>query len=262
MTISIDPTAYIIGPARVYYRAIGVLTPWTDIGATLDDAVLRVTREWFRPDNIAGAISPIQGLDVLRKEMAEVEFTMPEIAGSKLALALPGAVVTPEVHAAAGTPFSTTLSADAAAGATTIAVTSATTNLAVGDYILIAGALGTEYRQVTAIDTLNVSFRDPLLWAHASGQATSEVTGDYRTQITGAVNPGRMPDSEYREWALVASNGHGYQELRIPRGISTTDSAEVTVGDNQLSGIRVKIAARRLGSSMGTSSFILYGPAN
>lgn len=261
MATSIDPTTYVIGPAAVYYRAVGVLTPWTSIGSTLDDAVMRVTTERWQPDNLSGVPGAVMGLDVLRKVNAEIEFTMPEITGSKLGLVLPGAAITAETHAAAASPLATTLSATAVAGSKSISVVAAT-NAAVGDPISIAGASGIEYRVITDITSLVLGFRDPLLWDHASGQAVGELTGDYRTMIEAPRNMGRIADSEYREWALVASNGRGYQELRIPRGISTTESAEVTIGDSALAGIKVTIGARYLGSDLTQSPFKLYGPAN
>lgn len=258
MVTAITPSAYILGGADVYYRAVGVNTPWTGIGATLDDAVLRITSERFVPDNLTGVMGPVQGLDYLRKVMAEVEFTMPEIAGTKLGLALPGTRQTAALSADAS-GGSSTLSSATVVGALSVTVGSAT-SFAVGDYIKIGTGSTAEYRQVTAISSTTFSFRDPLLFAHAASEAVLEVTGDNKTLFEASITR-RMPDSEYREWALVASNGSGYQELRIPRGISTTDSAEVTFGEQAVAGIRVTIGARYLGSDLTASPFKLYAPA-
>lgn len=258
---SVTPALFVIGPALIYYRAVGVNTPWTSLGVTLDDAVMRLPTSWAgTQEQLSGVMGPVMGLDVLSRVGCEIEFTMPEMAGEKLGLAIPGAVYTAPVSAdAGGSPLNTTLSAAAAAGATTIALT-AVTNAAVGDYIHIAGADGVEYRQITAIDTLNVSFRDPLLFAHASGQVVKESTGDNRSSVTMPIVR-RQPDSAYREWALVSESGKsGVTELRIPRGISQTTGAEVTIGDDAVAGIRVTIAGRLDPTNLQTSIFQLFAP--
>lgn len=260
MTVTITPESYIIGPAKVYYRAVGVETPWTSVGSTLDDAILRVNTEWFRPDNINGPLGYVQGLDVLRRVMAEIEFTMPEVAGTKLALAIPGSSAT----VATGTVLSsghldTTLTADTAVGATTIPCT-AVTNGAVGDPIKIGTGATAEYRTITAIATLDVSFRDPLIFAHASAEVVEEAEDDYRSYIS-APTIRRQPDSAYNEWALVAESGKSQpHELRIPRGISHTESAEITVADDSVSGVRVIIGARYYGPDLTQTPFKLFYP--
>lgn len=256
MPLTLDPKAYILGAADIYYRAVGVNTPWTSVGATLDDAVLHVTSERFVPDNINGVMGPVMGLDYQRRQNGSLEFTMPEIAGSKLALALPGARVTTPTNATSGTG-SSTLSAATAVGATSIAVASAT-GFAVGDYVKIDTGSLVELRQITDITSLVLGFRDPLLQAHASGVAAVEWSDDNRTMIQSSITR-RLPDSEYREWAAVASNGSGYQEIRFPRGIAMVDSADVTFGEQTVAGIRVTIGGRRVGTNLETSPFTIYG---
>lgn len=257
MPLSISAKHYVIGPADVYNRAVGVNTPWASKGATLDDCVMRVMLGWFAPDNISGVKTVPMGLDVLRRLGVEFEFTLPDFVAN-LGDVVPGARTTAEVHAdAGGTPFSSTLSAATAVGATTIPAT-AVDNLAVGDHIRIGTAPELiEYRQVTAIATLNVSFRDPLIAAHASGAAAVETTGDYRTLYESSLYT-RMPDSAYLEWALVMPSGNGYHELRIPRGLSVSDSLEVTVGDNGLAGVRVRVRARANPDDLQESPFKLF----
>jgi hypothetical protein len=255
---SIDPAAYILGPADVFYRAVGVNTPWTSIGATLDDAILHITSERFVPDNLAGVMGPVQGLDYLRRMNATAEFTMPEIAGSKLALALPGARVTAPTNGTSGAG-STTVATASVVGARTLSLTAAT-GFAVGDFVKIGTGATVELRQITAIASNDVSFRDPLLFAHAAAEAAVEWSDDNRTLIESSITR-RTPSTDYREWALVASNGAGYQELRIPRGLAMVDSADVTFGETTVAGIRVTIGGRYLGSDLTASPFKLYAPA-
>lgn len=258
---SVTPSLFVIGPALVYYRAVGVNTPWTSIGATLDDAVMRLPTTWAgTQDQLSGVMGPVMGLDVLSRVGCEIEFTMPEMAGAKLGLAIPGAVYTAPVSAdATGTPGSSTTTAATLAGATTVPFT-ATTNFAVGDYFSIDTGTVKEYRQITAISSLNVSFRDPLLYGHASGVAVVETTGDNRSVVTMPTIR-RQPDTAYNEWALVAESGKsGVTELRIPRGISQTTGAEVTIGDDAIAGIRVTIAGRLDPTNLSTSLFQLFAP--
>jgi hypothetical protein len=257
---SVTPSLFVIGPAFIRYRAVGVLTPYTDLGVTLDDAVMRLPTEWAgTQDQLSGVMGPIMGLDVLTRVGCEIEFTMPEMAGEKLGLAIPGAVYTAPVSAAASSPLSTTTTAATLAGTSTVPVT-ATTNGAVGDYIAIDTSTLIEYRRITAISGLNITVDYPLAYAHASGVTVAEKTGDNRSQVTMPIIR-RQPDSAYREWSLVAESGKsGPTEIVIPRGISTTTGAEVTIGDDAIAGIRVTIGGRLDPTNLATSLFTLYAP--
>jgi hypothetical protein len=262
MVASITPSAFIIGPARVYYRAVGVLTAWTDVGVTLDDAIMRVTQETWSPDNLSGVYGPVRGLDVSQTVGAEIEFTLGEIAGEKIALAIPGATYTAPVNTdTGGTPLSTTTTAAVVAGATTIPLTAAT-NAAVGDYFRIEAAANAsvEYRQITAINSLDISFRDPLLFAHSSGVAVVETVSDNRSVVTMPTFR-RYPTSAYREWALVSESGRsGVNELRLPIAVATS-AGEMTVADDAVAGMRVTIAGRLNETNLATSLYQLYSPS-
>lgn len=250
---------YVIGPANIFRRSQGVLTTWTDMGLTLDDCNMRIVSEWFVPDNLAGVKGPVMGLDILRRLNAEFEFTLPDFVGANFAKVIPGARTTAEAHAdASGSPYSSTLATASLAGATTIDST-AVTNLAVGDFIRIGSGAGVlvEYRQVTAIATNDVSFRDPLLVAHAATEEAVETTGDYRTKYESSLYS-RMPDAAYDEWSMVMASGNGWHELRFPQAISNTETAEITIGDNALSGIRVLISARYDPTDLDLSPFEFY----
>jgi hypothetical protein len=257
---SIDVTKYIVGAAEVYYRATDVLTPWTSVGATLDDVVARIGRTLFNPsDSINGIDEMIAGLDYQRAGQAEFEFTLPEMSGPKLALAIPGAVTTTRATTTTGGGGSSTTTAATVVGATTVPFT-AVTNFTVGDYFKIDTSTATEYRRITAIAALNVSFRDPLLQAHASGVAVVEVDGDGKTVVT-ASTVRRQPLTAYYDWALVAQSPADYYEIIIHRGISTTESVEFTFGDETLAGIRVTIGARKSGTDLTLPAWEIYAPA-
>lgn len=261
----ISPSNILLGAGQIYYRALGVLTAWTGVGATMDDTTMRIAQSWFRPD-LNGMLGPVQEMDYLTEQNAELEFTMVEVAGSKLALAVPGATSTAGVVTETGAGFTTTLAAATAIGATNIKLT-AVTGLNVGDYIgidVVAGSLR-EYRQVTAVGTLGaggtgVDFRDPLQKAHAPGVVVIETDGDGKTTITGA-SVRRQPASAYNQWALVGEAPAGYYELLLTSGISSTDSAEITFGDESVGGIRTTIQSRYAGATPNTSPWSLRVPA-
>ena len=267
MGLVIDPKAYIIGAAEVYYRSIGASGPWSSIGATVDDVVFRVNQTKFNPsENFNGVLEPIREMDYISKAGAEAEFTMPEFAGSKLALAVLGAQsATLPTTDAGGTPLTTTLAAAAAIGDTAVKVV-AVTNAAVGDYIRInvAGALA-EYRRIDVVGTAGaggtgLGFRDPLLKAHASGVAVVETVGDGKTEITpGTVR--RQPLSAYNDFVLVAQSPSDYYELYLYNAISKTDAAEVTFGDESMAAIKVSLGTRRDGANLALPSWRLRIPA-
>jgi hypothetical protein len=254
---------YVIGPGEIYYRDVGVNTDWTNLGATLDAITMRIISEWFIPDNLTGVKMPVQGLDVLRRLNAEFEFTLPDFVGGNMEFVMPGARTTAEVHSdTATTPLNTDLDGATAAGDRTITLT-AVTNAAVGDYVRIGSGAGqlVEYRQITSIDTNDITFRDPLLVAHADAEAVVETDGDYRTKFEASLYS-RMPDTAYKEWSMVSGNGVGYHEIRLPRGLAHSETAEISVDDNSLSGMTVMVQGRGDGNDLTTSPFEIYAPAN
>lgn len=267
MGLVIDPKAYIIGAAEVYYRAIGGVGAWTSIGATVDDIVFRVNQTTFNPsETFNGVLEPIREFDYISKAGAEAEFTMPEFAGAKLALAVLGAqsAVLPSTDAT-GTPLVTTLAAAAAIGDTAVKVV-AITNAAAGDWIRIdvAGALA-EYRRIDVVGTAGaggtgLQFRDPLLRAHANGVAVVETIGDGKTEITpGTVR--RQPLAAYNDWALVAQSPADYYELYLYNAISKTDAAEISFGDESMAAVKVTLGSRRDGANLALPSWRLRIPA-
>lgn len=257
MAAVITPANIILGAGQAYYRALDVLTAWSSVGATMDDTAMRIAQSWFRPD-LNDMLGPIQEMDYLTEQNAELEFTMVEVAGDKLALAVPGATSTTGVTTATGGGGSTTLAAAAAIGDVSVDLAAAT-GFAVGDFMKI-GASNFEYRQITGLAGTIASFRDPLQVARASGVAVIETDGDGKIEITGA-SVRRQPASSYNQWALVAEAPSGYYELELASGISTTDSAEISFGDETVGGIRTTIGSRYNGQTPNTSPWTLRVPA-
>lgn len=262
----IDAKQYIIGAADVYYRAVASTGVWTSIGATIDDIVFRVNQTTFNPsDQFNGVLDLIREMDYTSKQGAECEFTFPQIAGANLALAIRGVVsaVLPNTDAT-GTPFSSTLAAAAAIGDTNIKVT-AVTNLVAGDWVRIsASGAAAEYRKIDTVGTAGaggtgLTFRDPLLKAHANGDPTVESNGDGKTELTPGTTR-RMPLTAYNDFALVAQSPSDYYELYLYNAISTTDSAEIGFGNESMAAVRATLGTRRDGLNMNLPSWRLRVP--
>jgi hypothetical protein len=259
MPVVIDPTKVGVGAGVVYHRALSVLTPWSSVGATMDDTVVRVTQAWFRPD-LNGMLGPVQELDYKSEEVPEIEYTMMELSGTNSALAIPGSTSTTGTGAVKSSGhLDSTLDGATAAGVTTITVASAT-NGAVGDVIKIDVTSLAEYRVITAISSNDVSFRDPLRYAHANGVAVEEADDDGKVVITGSTIR-RMPSTAYKQWALVSEAPNGYYEFLLTSGISTTEQAELAYGDETAAGIRTTIQGRYAGATPTTPPWTLRVPA-
>ena len=264
MALVVDPKQYIVGAADIYYRPV-VGGPWASVGATMEDAVARITQTWYAPD-LNGLLGPVQEMDNLVSQIAEMEFTMAEIAGAKLALAVPGATATVSPTTdATGTPGSSTLAAPANIGDTVIKMT-AVTNFVVGDYVRIGAAGPTaEYRQLDTVGTLGaggtgLTFRDGLRNAHPTLDPVVETVGDGKTDITGT-GIRRQPSTAYNQWAMVAQSPNGYYEFAFDSGISQTDAAEITFGDEATGSIRTTIQSRYNGATTAKAPWHLRVPA-
>jgi hypothetical protein len=258
VAFTIDPTAVVIGAGQLYYRALSVATAWTNIGATMDDTVVRIPQTWFRPD-LNGQLGPIQELDYLSEQNMELEATMMEVAGTNLALAIPGATSTTGTGAESGGAHGDSdLDGAVSAGATSIVVT-AGTNFAVGDYIFIGSGATKEYMRLTAVSGTTLSFRDPLRYAHADAEVVKEAVDDNKVVVTGSTVR-RMPSTQYRQWALVAEAPDGYYEFLLSSGISTTENAELSFGDDSAGGIRMTIAGRVAGATPTTPAWTVRVP--
>jgi hypothetical protein len=267
MPVSIDAKQYIIGAADVYWRAVATLGPWISIGATVNNVIFRVHQTTVNPsDQFNGLMELIREMDYVTKQSAEAEFEMPQIAGPNLALALRGVTSTTLATTdSSGSPFVTTLAAASAVGDTNVKVT-AVTNAALGQTIgidVVAGGLR-EYRVITFVGTLGaggtgISFRDPLLRAHANGVAVTQTVGDGKTELAPG-NVRRTPLAAYNDYVMVAQSPTDYYELYAYNGITTSDPVEISFGDATMAAIKVLIGTRDDGLNLALPSWKLRVP--
>jgi hypothetical protein len=265
---SVDVTKYVIGHAEIYWRTAGSAGAWNSVGLTKDDAVARIGFQAGNPsEKLNGLDGLLRGMDLLRVLSAEIEFTMPELSGPKLALAIPGSVSTTLATTDAGAGYSSTLAADAAIGDTAVKV-AAVAGATAGDWLRVnvTGALA-EYRRIDVVGTLGsggtgLQFRDPLKKAHLSGVAVTETVGDGKTEITPPIIR-RQPLTAYNDWALVSQSPADYYEILLYRAIAKTEAVELSFSDDvtDMAGIRVTLGARKDETNLALPLITLRAPA-
>ena len=194
MATTIDSTALFFGaPASL---TIG----GTEVGATVSAPKITVEATQYMPE-FQGAGGPISGAVFTTKIKAAVEFDINEITAEKVAgWGMPGAVSVVGTAAVTGGGASTTLSADVAAGATSIAVTSAT-GIAAGDFLKLGDSGETEVVKVGAGYTSGTTIPvGKLRFAHDSADAVVEVD-DAGTTVT-TWRTGRVPSAAFKDVIL------------------------------------------------------------
>lgn len=150
------------------------------VGATMENNVFRVTRDYYAP-TLNGTPGPLKGTDYVQSETAELEVTIPELDPTKLAYMVPGssAVAGSADGVAAGGGGSGTLAADTVIGATNIRVSSVT-NITSGDILQIGAAGAHEFRKVVTVGTIGaggtgIDLEGALTKVHLTGDAYVEV---------------------------------------------------------------------------------------
>lgn len=81
-------------PVNIVIGAGDVYIDGEIVGATMENNVFRVVREYFQPD-LNGVPGPLEGTDYISSETAELEVTLPELSGDILELIIPNSTSTP-----------------------------------------------------------------------------------------------------------------------------------------------------------------------
>ena len=165
---------------EIFIGAGEVYCDGSPVGATQDNNVFRVVREYFSP-KLNGTPGPIKGTDYIQSETAELEVTIPELDATKIAYMVPGAVSTAQdaIGVVLGGGGSGTLAADSIVGATNIRVSSVT-NITTGDILQIGAAGAREFRKAITVGTIGaggtgIDLDYGLGKAHTTGDAYVEV---------------------------------------------------------------------------------------
>jgi hypothetical protein len=234
-----------VGAGDVWYKG-SEDTGWTGVGATMEDNVWRVERDYTVPD-LNGVVAPLKGLDYLAEERVMLECSLPQVSDSILALAIPGAVSTAQSSTETGAATSL---ADATTAGQYLAIKlAAVTGLAVGDYIKIGAPGFKEIRQLTRVGTaliggtgVDVDF--PLQAPHSAADAVIEVDGPGGTVIVGGPDR-RLPSSAYHWWRLDVPGLDGRMTRFIVKDGIMTGNAEYAASDDDAMHPRLVIAGRR-----------------
>lgn len=256
---AVDITKYVIGRARLGYRAVGATGPYTVI-PTIEDTVIRLNAgaEVFDPSLDLDVGGPILGFQYQpRVGGIELEFSVAQLDASNLGLLMPGSSSAASATTTVGGGLSTTTTAAAAVGDTSLPLT-AVTNGAVGDIIKIDTGASAEYRTITAINALVVSFFTPLSLPHASGATVVEVVGDGRTTFTPAAQ-GRVLTTAYNEFiAEWPRPDASWGTVRILRGLAALgDPYELTTGPRTMARVRATITGYRDPANVEAAAFQL-----
>lgn len=145
------------------------------VGATTENNMFRVTREYYAPD-LNGTPGPLKGTDYVQSETAELEVSIPELDPTKLSYMVPGSVATAQDGQGVASGASTTLASPSLVGDTSIVVTSAT-GIANGDVLQIGASGAREFRKVLDISGApTIVIEGALTKAHAALDPVIEVT--------------------------------------------------------------------------------------
>jgi hypothetical protein len=212
-----------------------------ELGASEDPAVLNITGERFEMD-FQGAGGPIAGLTRLRKVQATITAKLNELSIAKLAWALQNLTATVGTAATTGGGVSTTLAADAAAGATSI-VLAAATGVADNIFLKVGDAGETEIVQVDPSWTsgTTIPLQTPLVRAHDAGDAVVQVDDAGTTILRQRV--GIIDESDHHNLVMQAVGPDG--EPYVVTLFDAINSADVqqTFGDNESAGTPITFKA-------------------
>lgn len=211
----------LITPEELYYGSPTDLTyGGVDIGGTTEPPSVFWEITEATPD-FQNAVGPVANTGVVHSVLCGVELMVNQLTAEKLAWAMPGASSTGGTGTETVGGADTTLSADADAGDEVISVTDAT-GMTVGDSLRIGDAGEYEFREIEAIDTLDITLTSPLSRSHDTGDQVRE-TDDLGGGTTITWTAGRVPSTAYKDLVLV---GQGLDGRTMTTTIYRAKSAE------------------------------------
>lgn len=240
----------VVGAGDVYVD--GVIA-----GSTEEDNVFRVTREYFSwtPNGMRG---PVKGADYVTSEIAEMEFTFPEISAFFMSLMVPGSLMTATAFVEPAVPIPDTLNAAASAGATSVTLVDAT-GFTVGELFAIddTGTTQDEVREITAVATNVLSFAVPLAYAHVAGTPVKVVLPTGLVERITSGPDRRLPSTSYHAYEIRVPGLDG-REVRF--GITdaiASESPEFTATDDENMKPRITVQGRYDGATPGVAPWYI-----
>lgn len=246
-----------VGAGEIYYRQDNAVA-WEGSGATMENNVWRVERDYFAP-KINGVLSLLKGTDYLQEERCFMEFSPAEVSADILGLVVPGSVSTVETSAVVGGGAATTLADATIAGQYLAIKVASVASMTVGDFISIGVTPFIEKRKITRVGTaliggtgIDVEF--PLIAPHASGQAVTEIDGLGGTVIEGGAER-RLPTSAYHDYRLDVPGLDGRMTRFFLFNAIASDDAEFEAADDDAMHPRLVLAGRRSASTPEDSAW-------
>jgi len=230
MATAIDSTALFFGaPASLTVGGV-------EVGATITAPKASIESTQYAPD-FQGAGGPVSGAVFTTKIRAQVEFDVNEITGAKLAWSMPGATQVVGTATAEVPGVATTLTADAAAGAPTLALAIAT-NVVAGKLLKVGDVPGeAEVVEVASLAGLVATLVRPTVRAHDAGDAALMVSDAGTTLTTWST--GRVPAAAFQDVVLDGVGVDG-RHLKVTVKDALSDGKlEIAMSDSAVAGSHV-----------------------
>jgi len=233
--MTIEAKDYFFGvPASVTYDS-------DDLGPTTAETKVTAEYTYYTPP-FQGVAGEMTGMRQMTKAKITCTTILEALSAARLQRALLNSSTT--VGTAAVTSpsgLATTLTADAAAGATALVLTAAT-NIATGKYLKVGDALETEIVKVdTYVSGLTVNLTTPLVRAHDSGDAVVMVDDAGTTIIRQRI--GRVPSAAYGDLVIEGLGLDGEALVVTLFDALNEANAEFTFGEATTTGVPLTFVA-------------------
>jgi hypothetical protein len=209
-----------------------------ELGGSEDPAKLSIKVTRFKP-KFQGASTAIAGLSRITGIEASLTVKLNDLSLAKLQLILQR--VTATIGTAATTDpsgLTTTLAADADAGATSIVLTAAT-NIADGKFLLVGDEGETEICEVDASwsSGTTIPLTTPLIFAHDAGDAVVMVDDAGTTILEQTV--GIIAEADHHDLVMQAVGPDGEPTVVTITDAHTAGDVECSFGESDTSGTSV-----------------------
>jgi hypothetical protein len=233
--MTVEAKDYFFGaPASVTYDNI-------DLGITTVEPKVTAEYTYYTPPFI-GVAGEVKGMRQMTKAKITGATTLEALSAARLQRALLNSTTT--VGTAAVTSpsgLATTLTADVAAGASSITLTAAT-NIADDVFLKIGDAGETEIVKVgTYVSGLTVTLTTPLVRSHDSGDAVVMVDDAGTTIIRQRI--GRVPDEAYGDLVIQGIGLDGEALVITLFDAINEANAEFTFGETTTTGVPLSFIA-------------------
>ncbi len=247
MTTPVDPTQIVIGAGEAFVDGVSV-------GPTEANNILTITPEWFTPQ-FNGIPGPVMGTDYVKKEMAELEMTLPEIGAANLALIHPNSSPATYVVSTPTTLAATSLVADKVVKVTSI------TGLTVGAPIDVGAPGSVEINYITSVGTAGaggtgVGLLYPLGLSHPNGDAVSAPAATSISSLAGTSR--RVALAAYHIWELRVPGLAGLLKSFVVRNAIQVDAIKFEAKDDGALAPKIKVQSRWDGSNSSVSPWNIY----